>query len=604
LEPGPINRELYNVATASMTAALKQIRAHGSAPDRDLIDRILVQHTSYLRSTARLFEAVDRHETAVVLQIDRTETDPAFSVIQRAVFDKAAAQHDTSLDRLADLNRLERLTSRMTPAVFVLGSLAVALLALSSRGYLRILITERAQAVHASLHDRLTGLPNRALLTDRLAQSLRAGARTAHTTGLLRIDLDRFREINDTFGHEYGDELLTQVGPRLNAVLRASDSVAGFGGDEFAVLLPEVADLAATLAIAAKLRHAFQTPFEVDGVELDVEASVGAVVSGEHGDDAATLLRHADIAMHTAKSQNLGIVAYDPGADGHNPARLSLLGDLRRALERDELILHYQPKVSVSTGEVVGAEALVRWLHPTRGLLFPDSFIPMAEQTGLIGSLTHRVLEIAVIQARTWAEAGRAIQVAVNLSARNLLDEQLPEQVGALLAVHALPASLLELEVTESAIMSDPVLAGRLLQRLADLGVRLSIDDFGAGYTSLGQLKTLPVSELKIDRSFVMSMNDDASDALIVHSVVDLGHNLGLTIVAEGVETAEALSALKEFRCDIAQGYYIARPMAIDNFDLWCLDRPIAPPPQAHLSRSPGTGNHAGEGQSSGNACV
>jgi EAL domain-containing protein (putative c-di-GMP-specific phosphodiesterase class I) len=293
------------------------------------------------------------------------------------------------------------------------------------------------------------------------------------------------------------------------------------------------------------------------------------VLSGEHGTDPTSLLQRADIAMYVAKTRNLDMFVYDPAVDGHSPAKLALLGDLRRALDLGQLLLHYQPKVSISTGEVVGAEALVRWAHPDRGLLFPDTFIPLAEHTGLIGPLTRYVLDAALAQARVWADAGQPLTVSVNLSARNLLDDGLPDQVAELLSVHGVPAELLELEVTESAIMTEPIRAQRLLQALAGLGVRLSIDDFGVGYTSLGQLKTLPVTELKIDRSFVMTMAEDISNALIVHSVIDLGHNLGLTLVAEGVETELALTALAGYGCDVAQGYHLCRPIPVDAFDSW-----------------------------------
>src|SRR5664280_1357258 len=376
--------------------------------------------------------------------------------------------------------------------------------------------------------------------------SSRAAVVPSRRAALLLIDLDRFKEINDTFGHHCGDLLLTQVGPRLTAALREVDTVARLGGDEFAVLLPDITDVSAAIGVADKLRAALESPFhiegfdvegfDVEGLDLDVEASVGVVLSGEHGADATTLQQRADIAMYVAKSQNLGVFAYDPAVDGHSPAKLALLGDLRRALDRNELVLHYQPKVSISTGDVIGAEALVRWQHPDRGLVPPDDFIPLAEHTGLIGPLTRYVLDSALGQIRAWADAGRPLTVAVNLSARNLLDERLPAMVAELLTVHGVPAALLELEVTESALMTEQGRAQRLLEKLARLGVAISVDDFGAGYTSLGQLKDLPVRELKVDRSFVTTMTQDRSNALIVHSVVDLGHNLGLTIVAEGVE--------------------------------------------------------------------
>ncbi len=427
----------------------------------------------------------------------------------------------------------------------------------------------QADMQHRALHDSLTGLPNRALLADRFEQALRVGQRDGTRTGLLLIDLDRFKEVNDTFGHHYGDALLTQIGPRLTAALREVDTVARLGGDEFAVLVPGVDDLTHVAGVAAKLVAALQTPFHVEGVDLDVEASIGVVLSGEHGEDPTVLLQRADIAMYVAKTTHVGVSTYDPHADGHSPARLALLGDLRRALEHEELMLHFQPKVSISTGAVVGVEALVRWQHPEHGLLYPDAFIPLAEHTGLIGALTRYVLSCALAQARIWSDSGAPLTVSVNLSARNLVDERLPAQVADLLRTHGVPPALLELEITESAIMTDPDRAQRLLAALTALGVRISIDDFGAGYTSLGQLKNLPVTELKIDRSFVMTMIEDHRNALIVQSVVDLGHNLGLTLVAEGVESAQALATLAAFGCDVAQGYHLCRPVPGADLDRW-----------------------------------
>jgi EAL domain-containing protein (putative c-di-GMP-specific phosphodiesterase class I) len=298
------------------------------------------------------------------------------------------------------------------------------------------------------------------------------------------------------------------------------------------------------------------------------------VISAEDGGDTAEiLLQRADVAMYVAKQQNLGTFAYSPDVDGNSLERLSLLGELRRGLDRGELVLYYQPKVSLSTGTVVGVEALVRWNHPGRGLVMPDEFIPLAEHTGLIAPLTRYVLDAALAQVRVWRDAGRPLPVAVNLSARNLLDDQLADQVLELLHQHGVPASMLELEVTETAIMTQPLRALRLLCQLRDQGVRLSVDDFGSGYTSLAQLTTLPVTEIKVDRSFVLTMNSDPSNALIVHSVIELAHNLGLTAVAEGVETAEVLVRLADFGCDVAQGYHLARPMPAADFDLWYANR-------------------------------
>jgi diguanylate cyclase (GGDEF)-like protein len=430
---------------------------------------------------------------------------------------------------------------------------------------------------HRALHDTLTGLPNRALLADRFEQALRGAERAGTSAGLLLLDLDRFKEVNDTFGHHYGDELLRQIGPRLAGVLRGVDTIARLGGDEFAVLLTDVHGVGDATSVAAALLAALAVPFHIEGVDMDVEASVGVVISGEHGQDAVTLMQHADIAMYVAKGQHLGVFAYDPSIDGHSATKLAMVGDLRRALDRDELVLYYQPKVSVSTGELVGAEALVRWQHPQHGLVFPDDFIPLAERTGLINPLTRYVLNAAMAQARAWLDAGRPLPIAVNLSARNLHDEDFAKLVGELLELHEVPPNLLKLEVTESAIMVDPVRARKTMEQLSALGFPLSIDDFGAGYTSLSQLTSMPISEIKIDRSFVMLMSQDPSSALIVSSVVELGHNLGMTLVAEGVETEDVLHELVDLGCDVAQGYHLSRPIPADAFDIWSAGRTITP---------------------------
>jgi diguanylate cyclase (GGDEF)-like protein/PAS domain S-box-containing protein len=590
LEPGPADRATYNAAEANFVTALGDLQANGDADEHVFVAKVLAQQVDYLAAINSLFAQVDLGNTPAVLKIDSGKVDPTFGVIESEVAAESAAQHAVALHQLAHLQDLERLTSKLTPAVFGLGLLLAGLLAGVARGYRRLLRAERAGAIEYALRDPLTGLANRSLFADRTEAALDAATRSGATTALLLVDLDRFKEINDTFGHKYGDQLLALIGRRFAAAVRDGDTVARIGGDEFAILLPDVADLAAATAIAANLQQALETSFQVEGVELEVEASIGIVLSGEHGTDAATLLQHADVAMYVAKSRNVGVFVYSKEIDEYSPERLALLGDLRRALEMHEIVLHYQPKVSVASGEVVGVEALARWQHPTRGLLYPDSFIAVAEHTGLIGPFTSYVLNAALAQARIWAGQGSPMSVAVNLSGHNLLDEHLPTEVAELLATHGVPASLLELEVTESAIMLDPVRAGRLLQSLSDLGIRLSIDDFGAGYTSLSQLKTLPIDELKIDRSFVMAMASDARDALIVQSVIELGQNLGLNIVAEGVETAQALATLHRFDCDIAQGYFIARPAPAETFDAWLRARtnsaplPIAVTPSRRAS--------------------
>jgi diguanylate cyclase (GGDEF)-like protein/PAS domain S-box-containing protein len=432
-------------------------------------------------------------------------------------------------------------------------------------------LTMHREMEHLAQHDHLTGLPNRALLFDRFERALLGAERDGTRVGLLLLDLERFKEVNDTFGHPYGDELLRQIGPRLSSALRGVDTLARVGGDEFAVLLVDVRDVAAASKVASGLLAALTAPFHVEDVALDVEASIGVAISGEHGEDVFSLMQHADIAMYVAKTQHLGVSAYDPVADDHSASKLAMVGDLRRALERNELILHYQPKVNIRTGDLVGAEALVRWEHPVNGLVLPDEFIPIAERTGLINPLTSHVMHVALAQARTWIDAGRPLPIAVNMSARNLHDEHFAELVAELLAQYDVPAGLFELEVTESAIMIDAARARQTLTELSALGIRLSIDDFGAGYTSLSQLTNMPISEIKIDRSFVMRMTMDANDALIVQSIISLAHNLGITLVAEGVENSTVLAALSVFGCDIAQGFHINGPMPVDSFDLWSM---------------------------------
>ena len=415
---------------------------------------------------------------------------------------------------------------------------------------------------HQSTHDALTGLPNWVLVQDRLRQSLAAAGRYREEVALLLIDLDRFKEINDSLGHSYGDKLLCQVGPRLQSVLRDGDTVARLGGDEFAVLLPAADGVAEAQVVAERLREALHRPFDVDGVALDVEASVGIVLSPWHGTDTEELLRNADIAMYAAKDAKAGAVVFAPEEHVTAPGRLNLLGDLRRALDTDdELFLHFQPKYTLDGERIEGAEALLRWQHPVQGLIPPDEFIPVAEGTGIILRLTERVLGLALQQLRRWADAGHALPVAVNLSTRCLLDAGLPDLVQRLLTEHGVPAQLLRLEVTESAVMGDAARCMGVLQQLHDLGVKLSIDDFGTGYSSMAYLRRLPVDELKIDRSFVLGMTTTSQDAVLVRTAIDLGHNLGLTVVAEGVEGVEHVLALRALGCDIAQGYHYARPM-------------------------------------------
>ena len=414
---------------------------------------------------------------------------------------------------------------------------------------------------HLALHDPLTDLPNRSLFHDRAQQAILSARRDGSGVALMILDLDRFKEVNDTLGHHNGDLLLQEIGGRLRGGLRESDSVARLGGDEFGLLLPHVADGGEALMLGERVRTVLRQPFTLEGVTLDLEACIGVALYPEHGSDVDTLLQRADVAMYLAKGDRSGCELYTADRDEYSPHRLALAAELRRALDEQELILHYQPKADLDDRRIVAVEALVRWQHPEHGLLGPDEFIPLAEATGLIRELTLQVLDEALRQQREWRDAGLDIRVAVNLSARDLYDLTLPATVARSLARHGVPATGLELEITESVIVSDPMRARAILNRLSEMGVVLAVDDYGTGYSSLGYLKRLPIDQMKIDRSFVMHMSEDRNDAAIVRSTVELGRNLGLKVVAEGVETAEAWAHLKALGCDFAQGYYLSRPV-------------------------------------------
>lgn len=427
---------------------------------------------------------------------------------------------------------------------------------------------------YQALHDALTGLPNRALFYDRLEVAMRGSDRENKPLSILLLDLDRFKEINDTLGHHLGDQVLQEVAKRLETVSRATDTVARLGGDEFIMLLPG-ANTDQASRVISKINDAFTTDFVVDGNVLNIEVSIGITAYPEHGSDANTLIRRADVAMYAAKNSGNGSAVYDIKADAHNPGRLSLIGELRRGIERSDLLLYYQPKVNLATGSVYGVEALVRWAHPLRGMIPPGDFIPLAEGCGLIHPLTEWVLDVAMRNHYQWRLVGVELIIGVNLSVRNLQDMDLPDRIGASLKAWKIEPQWLELEITESGIMNDPVRALKILTRLDEMGVRLAIDDFGTGYSSLAYLKRLPVDEVKIDRSFVTDMLRDSSNSVIVKSTIDLGHNLGMKVVAEGVEDIECLDMLTALGCDAAQGYYISRPLESDAFLRWLSQRRV-----------------------------
>ena len=416
---------------------------------------------------------------------------------------------------------------------------------------------------HQALHDALTGLPNRVLFRHRIEQVL-SGTRAGRIAAVMLIDLDHFKEINDTLGHHAGDRLLQEVSQRLRTSLDEQDTVARLGGDEFGVLLPDLQSREAASVVAKRLLDQLRDPFSIDGLTLEVDASIGIASAPEHGTAVEQLIQRADIAMYAAKEGGRGYLAFEPQLDRYSPRRLSLAGALRSAIVDGEIVLYFQPKAELATGRIVGVEALARWEHPQLGLIGPSEFVPIAEQTGLISPLTTHVLDRALTQVRIWQDAGEELSVAVNLSARSFLDAQFAVEIPGLLERTGVDARQLELEITESMLMLDPVRAKATLDRLSGIGLRLSVDDFGTGYSSLANLKRLPVDGIKIDKSFVIDMPHDPSDAAIVRSTIDLAHNLGLKVVAEGVESHEAWQRLAELGCDLAQGFHISRPLPAD----------------------------------------
>jgi diguanylate cyclase (GGDEF)-like protein/PAS domain S-box-containing protein len=427
------------------------------------------------------------------------------------------------------------------------------------------------QSLHRMrFYDQLTGLPNRVLLLHRLGRGLADAASTGGQLALLIVALDRFREVGNTLGHHNSDLIVRDLAARLGEVLGTADQVARLRGDEFGILIPD-ADGRLAKRVAGQTLAALERPFMVQGLPIEVSASVGMAVAPDHGSEAERLLRRADAAVQAARKLGSGSsVLYSEAHEPHDPSRLALLGELRQALDANQLVLHYQPKVDLRTRKVVGAEALLRWTHPRRGLVPPDEFIPLAEQTGLMRPLTRWVLDRAVGEARRFKRDGRDLKVAVNVSARNLHDAQIVDQVADALLTHDMPAERLQLEVTESAVMSDVSRAADVLGALTRRGVTVSIDDFGTGYSSLSLLRRLPVGELKIDRTFVKGMDGNGGeDTAIVRSTSELAHNLGLSVVAEGVEDQKTLDALTRMGCDHAQGYHIARPMPADELVRW-----------------------------------
>jgi diguanylate cyclase (GGDEF)-like protein len=469
--------------------------------------------------------------------------------------------------------------------LFYLASLLLARRAASS------ITKELAEREQRARRDPLTSLPNREQLHDLVHAAIVQSKRSKKKVALMLMDLNRFKEINDTLGHHTGDRVLEQLASRLRKVLRESEMVARLGGDEFAILLPSVSNSDEVVAVAERILKSLEEPFVAAGLALDVDASIGIALYPEHGDRVAKLLRAADVAMYLGKESLSGYTFFTHGADpGDGGRRLALIGELRGALDDGQLVLYYQPKIELATGMVKGVEALVRWEHPRGGLLAPDEFVPLLEQSSLLRRFTLYIVETALRDCSGWRRAGFDVTVAVNLSMRNLLDSQLPADLRMLIRKSPnLKSDSLELEITESMFMSDPERIFRVCKGLRELGLQLTVDDFGTGYSSLAYLQRLPVSSLKIDKSFIGAMGaGDTDSEIIVQSTLDLAHNLGLAVVAEGVETPQVYDKLAGLGCGHAQGYFISRPLPNEALLAW-LDKHkpqgAAPPVPALAAR-------------------
>ena len=563
------HRTLFNVAqyTLSLGAAGLVFHLWGVTPSpgqpwvpsgTDLVPVAVAGIAYFVVNHVTVGVAVSLYERSPLLQVLRG--DLAYQILVNAALLSLAPLAVVVMDRSVALIPL-----------FVLPMIAVYTNA-----------SESVRREHQANHDELTGLPNRKMLVVGTEEVLAEARRRGNRAGLFLLDLDRFKDVNDTLGHPVGDRLLQIVAHRLTHSVRPGDMVARLGGDEFAVLLPRVRDAAAAREVANRLRAALSEPVRLDGLTFDLEASVGIALYPDHAPDFELLHQRADVAMYLAKESRTGVEVYAADKDHNSAERLSLLGDLRRAVDRRELVLFFQPKVSLGDRRPVGMEALVRWRHPVHGLIEPDVFLPLAEQSYLMRDITHQVVNDALAQSARWRGAGLPVPISVNVSARDLLDSGLSDAIAAGLVRHNVPPGAFQLEVTERVLMTEPTHGVAPVDTLARLGISLALDDFGTGYSSLVRLKRLPVDEVKIDSSFVLRLLDGGDDAVIVRSLVNMVRALGMRSVAEGVETEAIASRLSAMGCDAAQGWYFGRPMDAASATSWLMDHldgePAIPP--------------------------
>lgn len=553
-----VARSAHTTAAAQFTAVLESLR--GGEGSNRAVQGVADAQARYMLLTARFFDLVLAGRSDAALALHETELEPLEENVLAEVERLAAASRSANAHAHQELRAYTTALRIGTPLALGAGLLLLALFGMIGRSYQRTVVRQ------ASV-DELTGLPNRAVFRRASEEAVRGARHNGAAPVVLLLDLDNFKQVNDTLGHHVGDQVLMAVAERLTTALRGGDTVARLGGDEFAVLLTDGGREAGEL-IADRIAGVLREPVTVDGVSLAAEASIGIAV-GDDSTEVGALLRQADTAMYVAKEAQLSYVHYTPEQDVNTLSRLTLLNDLRRAMEADEFVLHFQPKIDTHSGQVSGVEALSRWQHPTRGLVYPDGFIDALDSTSFSYPFTLLVIEKALAHTRAWLDRGCRLPVAVNVSSRCLMDRRLPDAVAELLGRAGVAPDALCLEVTETSLMTDPELAMEILARLRAIGVRTSIDDFGAGYSSMTYLKLLPVDELKIDRSFIGDMCGDPRNSMLVQAAIDLGHNFGLAVVAEGIEDLETYAALQRLGCDVGQGYYFARPMPADAFADW-----------------------------------
>ena len=598
-----VNNVKIELATEMLTALRERALAMHALPiladpfDRDAeIQRFDIEGIHYLKARVQLESMpLSPSESETLTRIRRLTRDAqpeVQAVIDRAIFSDdeqeifdrirniAMPRQRVIADEVSALLEMQReqTASAVESAAVSYARVRNLMIGLGTTAFLigvaiASVVVRRAafqakQLADQAMFDPLTGLANRALLNDRLQHEIEICKREIKSFGLVLMDLDRFKEVNDTLGHDVGDELLREVGRRLKETVRAEDTVARLGGDEYVVLIHNL-DVKGAPFIANKILSALDKPFHWNNQSIDISASLGLSFFPAQCHNASSLMRCADIAMYVAKRSGKGYALYAQDQDRTSLGDLSLKSELREAIQTSQLCLYYQPQIDHKSERVVGLEALVRWNHPLRGFLTPDVFIPLAEDGGLIGPLTHWVLQSALARQVALNKAGYQLNMAVNLSARNLHDMDLPASVGRLLAASGANPAHLTLEITESAVMANPSDGLSILSQLDKMGIQLAIDDYGTGYSSLAYLKRLPVDELKIDKSFVTDMQEDENDAVIVRSTIDLAHNLGLKVTAEGVETQEIWDTLSILGCDQSQGYFMGRPMSVEALDTW-----------------------------------